>query len=121
MKPDNGCKTVEVDSDRLTAVERDVGHLAKGLDKIETEVKEQGSAIASIDRSLSVLTVIAEQNQRLEPKLDQIIIQNKADNDKMGERVRVTERFIWKAIGAMAVLAALAPTLVPLVFKALGW
>lgn len=121
MKPGNGSGIVEVDSDRLTAVERDVGHLAKGLDKIETEVKEQGSAIASIDRSLSVLTVIAEQNQRLEPKLEQIIIQNKADNDKMGERVRVTEKFIWKSIGAMAVITFIASTFAPVAIKALGW
>lgn len=87
-----------VSENRLTKLETEVEHVQKDVGEIKGELSGIRMINSNVEKSLSRLTAISEQNQKLDGKLD-----------TLNARITANEKFIWKASGAVAVIAILAP------------
>lgn len=93
---------VAVDSERLAKVEIDLDHMGKDVGEIKSELSDFRTINTNVAESLARLTVIAEQNQQLNPKIDGL-------GQRLEARIAKNEKFIWQAMGAIAVISAAAP------------
>ena len=96
---------VQVDNERLSSVESDVKHLSNDVGEIKGELSDIRTINKNVAESLARLTVIADQNQKLEPKLD--VLSKHMDERISGlglrleDRIRINERMIWIALGGV--------------------
>lgn len=85
----------EITEGRFVRLETKVGHMERDLGEMKEPMK-------NIEQSLVRLTMIAEQNQQLEPKID-----SKADKevvDKIANQQAKNTRQLTLAIGALAAI-----------------
>lgn len=111
---------VTLSGERLTELEAEVRHINKDVGEIKGELSDIRAINTNVAESLARLTIIAEQNQKLEPKLDDFRTQVKHDLDGIGERIGKNESFIYKAVGALAAISALAPFVWPILKDAIS-
>lgn len=116
---DNGI--VAVESDRLAHLENEVNHINKDVHEIKGELVDFRVIHKDISESLVKLTMLAEQNQKLEPKLDLMVEKSEIKIEKLSERISKNEKFIAWATGVIAVIAIVAPIIGPKVVTALGF
>jgi hypothetical protein len=98
MSNENG--TVKLSEGRLSKLESEVDHIGKDVSEIKSELSDRRDTDINVAESLARLTLIAEQNQKLEPKIE-----------ALGVRIASNEKFIWKAAGAITLGAFLGSIL----------
>lgn len=123
--------SVIVSDERLGTLESEVRHINGDIGEIKgkfSHIEDKFTRIEEtnnrLEKSIAVLTHIAEQNQKIEPKIEEQAekFSKKIESveRELGNRITTNERFIWKAGGALAVIATLAPFALKWIFEKLG-
>lgn len=76
----SGMAKEEVSVSRFATLENEVKHQGDDIAEIKKSTKNTEDAVNSIQVSLATLTIIAEQNSKLEPRLERL--EKKVDSNK---------------------------------------
>lgn len=89
-------ESIIVDIERIATLESEVDNIKDDVGDIKNDMREVRKTNVGIEKSLSKLTVIAESNQMLEP------------------RVSALEKNVWRIVGVGSALVFVIPLLMKL-------
>lgn len=101
----------EVLSDeRVATLESEVRHINKDVSVIKDDISDIKEANSSIKESLAILAHIAENNQKLGPRVEELE-KSTLDIKKLSPRIEALEKWRWLIVGGMTGLAFLVVNL----------